>query len=449
MDAENKAAWRLLFEKVDQMEKDKAMKADADKQDLRIVELRAENFMRLSAIRIRPDGTMVEITGKNDAGKTSAISAIAWAIGGKEFAERMPLRNGQEHGSVTVDLGALRVTKHMTRVDLDDPKKIETHLTVEFANGTKPSKPQYVLDELRGHLMDPVAFIKAKGAERIEMVKALFPEFDFAKNEKARKDAYDKRTDVNRDLKRALAARDAIVLPKGEKPARVVIADANEKLLEANRANDQLRQRAQRREVTADMAERRRDEAEKLRATARELEAEADRLDQQLAEADPLPPIVDTAPLVASIGDAERINGIVNLFENHERQHNEAVRLEQVSAGLTHEINNLDQAKVLAVSGAKLPFKGLAFGEDDVMLDDVPFEQAAFSMRLRASAAIAMALEPQLHVMLIREYGSLLDKDSMKLLAGIAEEHGWQVWIETVGEGGPGKVLIEDGRVIA
>jgi len=221
------------------------MKANADKEeDLRIVELRAENFMRLHAVRIRPDGNMVEITGKNDAGKSSTITAVAWALGGKEFAVAMPLRKGEDRGEVFVDLGRLKVTKAMKR-NGDD---VDIKLTVEFRDGSRPRSPQAVLDELRGHLLDPIAFIRAKGPERVEMVKQLVPEFDFATNERAREKVFKDRTDVNRDHKRAVAAREAIRLPPGTKPGRVVIADASAQLAEINRANEITRQRRLRRE---------------------------------------------------------------------------------------------------------------------------------------------------------------------------------------------------------
>ena len=38
---------------------------------MKIIELRAENIKRLVAVTIKPDGNMVEITGRNGHGKTS------------------------------------------------------------------------------------------------------------------------------------------------------------------------------------------------------------------------------------------------------------------------------------------------------------------------------------------------------------------------------------------
>ncbi len=43
--------------------------------------------------------------------------------------------------------------------------------------------------------------------------------------------------------------------------------------------------------------------------------------------------------------------------------------------------------------------------------------------------------------------GSLLDSKSMKMVADFAEEKGFQVWLERVGEQDQCAVIIEDGHV--
>jgi hypothetical protein len=47
---------------------------------------------------------------------------------------------------------------------------------------------------------------------------------------------------------------------------------------------------------------------------------------------------------------------------------------------------------------------------------------------------------------LVRD-GSLLDENSLNLLAGLARDFDGQVWIERVGEGDESAVIIEDGMV--
>jgi hypothetical protein len=75
-----------------------------------------------------------------------------------------------------------------------------------------------------------------------------------------------------------------------------------------------------------------------------------------------------------------------------------------------------------------------------------PFEQASSAEQLRVSAAIGMALNPELKVMLIRD-GSLLDAESLRLLSELAERADHQIWIERVSTGEEVSVVIEDGLV--
>jgi hypothetical protein len=357
----------------------------------------------------------------------------------------MPLRKGQKHGATFVDLGHLKATKVMDR---RDDGEVDIRLVVEFADGSRPRKPEAVLAALVDRMLDPLAFARAKGAQRIEMVKGLFPNFDFAEHERKRKEAYDKRTDVNRDHKREIAARDTIRIPDGERPKPVSVSELNAALLDANKANEHLAFRRRRRDETADQAEAKRDEAARLRARAAELDTEAATLDQQLASAPPLPDPIDTAPMIDGIKNAEQINAGVRLFEERDRHDAAATKAAGQSKALTAQIDALDKAVADAIAGAKLPFAGLAIGEDDVYLDGVPFEQIAFSKRMRASTAIAMALGSELRAMVIREYGSLLDADSWQQLHDDAKANGYMVIIETTDRAGPGKVVISDGKVV-
>lgn len=64
-------------------------------------------------------------------------------------------------------------------------------------------------------------------------------------------------------------------------------------------------------------------------------------------------------------------------------------------------------------------------------------------------ARYRMAMIPELRVLLIRD-GSLMDDDSMAVVAAMAEQRGFQVFIEKVCDDADAcTVLIEDGMVIA
>ena len=76
----------------------------------------------------------------------------------------------------------------------------------------------------------------------------------------------------------------------------------------------------------------------------------------------------------------------------------------------------------------------------------LPFSQAGASARLRTSVAIGCAQHPDLQVMLVRD-ASLLDQKSMEMLARLAEEKDEMLWIERVGNGDKGAIILEDGEI--
>ena len=70
----------------------------------------------------------------------------------------------------------------------------------------------------------------------------------------------------------------------------------------------------------------------------------------------------------------------------------------------------------------------------------------AAAEQLRVSVALAMAANPTLRVLRILD-GSLLDSDSLEIIATLAAENDYQVWIEIVDESGAVGFVIEDGAV--
>ena len=80
---------------------------------MRIVELYAENVKRLRAVSITPDPTVQVIGGRNAQGKSSVLDAIWLALGGGQASRAITrlVRDGEDHATVALDLGDLRVTR--------------------------------------------------------------------------------------------------------------------------------------------------------------------------------------------------------------------------------------------------------------------------------------------------------------------------------------------------
>lgn len=66
--------------------------------------------------------------------------------------------------------------------------------------------------------------------------------------------------------------------------------------------------------------------------------------------------------------------------------------------------------------------------------------------RLRVSVALAMAANPKLRIIRIM-HGEAMDDDAMTVLAEMAEEHDFQVWVAKVDSSGKVGIVMEDGMV--
>src|SRR3990167_90897 len=133
---------------------------------MKIIRLSAENFKRLRAVEITPDGSVVVIRGRNAQGKTSVMDAIAAALGGKDLCREKPIRDGEERAEITVDLGEYTITRVFTAKD--------SYLTVKNADGAKIANPQARLDGLIGKIsFDPLEFTRTKPGDQVKLLAEI------------------------------------------------------------------------------------------------------------------------------------------------------------------------------------------------------------------------------------------------------------------------------------
>ena len=92
---------------------------------MKIISLQAENIKRLVAVHIEPDGSLVQITGKNGAGKTSVLDSIWWALGGTKPHQPQPIRKGQDNAVIELDLGEYIVRREFKRIAPKDDESAE------------------------------------------------------------------------------------------------------------------------------------------------------------------------------------------------------------------------------------------------------------------------------------------------------------------------------------
>ena len=150
--------------------------------------------------------------------------------------------------------------------------------------------------------------------------------------------------------------------------------------------------------------------------------------------------------LRTKIADAQSRNAEHARRAERERLLDQAKVAEAASAALTKKMEERTKAKEEAIAAVKMPIDGLSLANGHVVLNGVPFDQASGAEQLRTSVAIAMAANPKLKVIRIKD-GSLLDEDGLKIIDGMAKGNGYQVWIERVDSSGKIGIVMEDGAV--
>lgn len=425
----------------------------------KIIRLEAENVKRLRAVDITPDPArgVVIIAGQNGQGKTSVLDSIAMAFGGGDEIPAMPVRAGAEKARIVVELEDLVVRRTFTAAG-------GTALVVENKEGARYQSPQAMLDKLTGKLMfDPLAFIKLEPKKRGEALRRLVG-LDFTAIDAERKKLYDERTLVNREVDRQRAGLSMLEHYPDAPATEINPAEVVAELEAAQKHNAKLEGLRNTADEDAEELKDLNTQADKLAKEIAELEARlfnlkaahADMVNSRIPKAANLRDasakavvefkLIDEAPIRQRLADVAGINRQVQANAVRAKAEAALKEREEKSAALTRAIEACDDGKKKALAAAKFPVEGLSFDDSGVLFNGVPFEQASGAEQLRVSVAMAAALNPKLKVMIVRD-GSLLDDNSMALLAELAATYGLQVFVERVGGDDPASIIIEDGAV--
>ena len=420
---------------------------------MKIIELKAENYKRLSAVSIAPVDDVVILSGANDQGKSSVLDAIQAAIAGgrgtKDTTE--PIRRGEEKAEVSLDLGDLRIKRVL------EPGKNRVEVT--NADGAKYSSPQAMLDSLTGSLtFDPLEFARMQPKEqRATLLRLVDIPFDIDENDRQRVALVQAETEARQELRRAERTAEGLpAVPDGTPDEEV---SATSLFQELNKLNEEKRGIDRKREGTDAANAVYQESCEKVLRLKLELKeiqeglqiaenSKKRRFDDwvlQKAELD-LMKYPDTSEVEGKIAKLDETNKNIRQKKANAIAQDSLNAATIAAADAKKKVAAHDKARADALAAAEFPVDGLGFSEDGVTLNGLPFSQASESQRIKTSVAMGMAMNPKLHVMLVRD-GSLLDSKRMGEIAAMAREKAWQLWVEKVDETGKVGVVIEDGKV--
>jgi len=454
---------------------------------MKVTQLKVENFKRIIAVDVSLGEHITEISGANGAGKSSTIDALWVLLKGKRVAPEEPIRAGQSRCRIQGQLGEYLVTRTFTR---DRHGEITTGLRIERGDEGMPATEAFMKHLIGEHMLDPGDFIALSPADKFDVFRSFVPEVDFKLIANQNRKDYDRRTDVNRVVREARAAASMINVPEGTPQALI---DVDGLVAELSRAGDQNaateRRRANREKASAEIEQlrhsavkagnaikeysderqarcearvaelealirREREECARdigartseIQEAAERAQARAQELAAALEVAGPLPESIDLGAIQKRISEARAVNANVLLLQQRQKHLQVAEQFERESEELTKRMEERERTKQAAIAKAQLPIAGITFKDEEVYLNGVPFEQASTALKLKCGVAIAVAKNPQLRLVWIRD-ASLLDDKSYETVAHLAREFDCQILLETVRPIGSDAVILEDGQV--
>jgi len=420
---------------------------------MRITNLVSQNFKGIVAIDITPRDDMIVISGKNGAGKTSAMDSIwytlCWKAGSK--GTPMPIRKGEKFAEVTLTL-CEDLTGEQTKQGVK-PKPLfivtrkwttndNTYLKVTNAEGLIFETPQKLLDGFIGYLsFDPGEFLRMSGKEQKELLIKITG-YDYTSMENKINDLREKRRKQGQEVKLLSGAREEITiqdLPE-EKIDTSKLSDRYDQATDIN--NQRLIKEGQL-DAAIQIIEEAKEKIKHLEETIKMEEETKKENEDWLSENK----IINTDEIKEELRRAYAVNDEIKARERNKAADQKQKESQEIYDKFTEEIdkNVLEMGAALLASWSKIPDQKLSLTEDGIAYDDTPFSQIAYSKRLIIAIGIAMALNPKLRVIFISDY-SLLDSESKETVKKMSDENGYQVWAESVDTGEFG-FYIEDGLV--
>lgn len=428
---------------------------------MKIIKLKSENIKRLKVFDITPGPHINRISGANGSGKSSALDSIEWLIAGTSRVASQPVRKGAGKARIVGETEELRITRTFVEGgSRNGLLKMES----KSRPGMFHSGPQEILDKLMGPIsFDPLEFIRMKAKQQFEVLRRLVKtDVNLDQLQADYQADYLRRREAKKERDQLQIRADGFAVPADLPTKKIDEAALVQELQEASSYNEGISQkqfernkRRATRQILAEEIETQGQQLEDLEQQLEQLKAEIknnrallEKTDHEIGAWPPLPEPKDATALAEQITKARAINQGIDRRTRREDYQKEIDALDTEIETLSASLKAKEETKIATIAAAQFPVPGLAFGEEEVIFEGLPFDQISNADQIRASVAIGMATNPELRVMRIKD-GSLLDKASMDVIAQMAQAQDFQVFIEVVDESGKVGVYLEDGEIKA
>jgi predicted ATP-dependent endonuclease of OLD family len=413
----------------------------------KLEQLEVANFKKINRLNVKftPEGGLLFIAGKNGAGKTSAFQAIEAALGGGRALEHHPLKDGAKAGFAKVTLSDLVVVKVFKEGG-------KASLKVTNKDGFKADKPQELLNKLRSALtFDPLAFEKMDKRARAKLLLELAGlDTNCQVIAEKRVKVFEERSFANRQVQEKQGYVSGLDEPEEGLPdVEESVTDLAQRLRNAEaQAQENTDKRGRVAALALKIIQMKEHEAELIRELESHqgliIEAKAEcksKSEESAALVDP--PIKE---LEERLANAESTNAKIRAAKGYLAAQDELRELTKKANTMTDRIKELDREKDVLLGNAKFPVEGLNLKEGEVYYKNVPYDEECKSSRTRIALAIGMDLNPDWKFIRIED-GNGMDKETLEMVAEMAQAKDYQVWIEWVGTPDQQPALIlEDGN---
>lgn len=434
----------------------------AKKKRHTIVRVLVETFRRLRVAEVELDGSagLVTVTGKNKAGKSSLLKAIAGALGGQGEVEEGSVQDGAGGRSLlkVILSNGYTVQRKFTS------KAPKGYLTITGPNGETSTQQSLLNDWLGPHSFDPLALMTLDLKRQWEILLGCGKNPNLAlhldENRLKQKRVYEERTPHISAQRRAAGEPK----PEGLRPEPMDTSAQVKKLqdLQAQaderfqligmlgRQEDFLDSRLEalkNAEVNLAYARSQVEQAETtLQLRQEEVTTQTEKRDAlQLQVEQTADPAEAIQEVQVELARADAVQEHLQVWRDWDRAQEDHKKATAEVDRLTTQLDELKEQESQLIAEAGIPVPGLSFSEEgEPLLNGKSFSLASGAEKIEVAVAVALAVNPEVGVCLVDEANDL-DLEHLEALDKLARKHGFQIWACRLGLEGAGEVVVEDG----